>query len=197
MKENEIVTNSFREHLGVLKDTLEKHADNIVAAADLIFDCYNKGGKVLLFGNGGSAADSQHIAAEFVGRFLSERRSLPAIALTTDTSILTAVGNDYGFDRIFQRQVESLVNSGDVIIALSTSGNSENVIEGVLTAREKGAKVIVLSSQGGGRLHDHADILIDIPSKETPRIQEMHILVGHTICNIVETVVMSRKEGGK
>lgn len=186
MKEYSTVTESFKSHFSILERTIRRHSGNIAEAATLIASCFNDGGKIVIFGNGGSAADSQHLAAEFMGRFLLERKSLPAIALTTDTSVLTALGNDYGFEKIFQRQVEGLVNNGDVVIAISTGGNSENVLNGAKAAKEKGAKVIALTGQGGGKLREVADVLIDIPSKETPRIQEVHILVEHIICDLVE-----------
>jgi D-sedoheptulose 7-phosphate isomerase len=192
MIEKKIIINSFKNHSGLVEQTLERQTDNIAKAASLIINNYNDGGKVVLFGNGGSAADAQHLAGELVGRFLLKRKSLPAIALTTDTSVLTALGNDYGFDKVFQRQVESLVNKGDVVIAISTSGNSENVVNGVVAAKRKGAKIIVLSGESGGKLRDRADILINVPSKDVPRIQEVHILVGHVLCNLVESTIFQR-----
>ncbi len=142
--------------------------------------------KILIFGNGGSAADAQHMAAEFVSRYLIERLSLPAIALTTDTSILTSIGNDYDFDKIFSRQCESLVNEGDIIIAISTSGKSQNVILGIEEAKQKGAKIISLTGNNGGILNEISDICIEIPSSETPRIQEGHRIIIHIICELVE-----------
>ena len=142
--------------------------------------------KLLIFGNGGSAADAQHMAAEFVSRYLIERLSLPAIALTTDTSILTSIGNDYDFDKIFSRQCESLVNNGDIIIAISTSGKSQNVILGIEEAKRKGAKIISLTGNNGGVLNEISDICIEIPSNETPRIQEGHRIIIHIICELVE-----------
>jgi len=151
-----------------------------------IINCYKNKGKVVLFGNGGSAADAQHIAGELVGKFKLERKSLFAIALTTNTSIMSAVGNDYGFERIFERQIESMVDDKDIIIGISTSGNSENVIKGILKAKEKGAKVIAFTGSSGGKMKDIVDILLNIPSDNTPRIQEGHITIGHIICGLVE-----------
>jgi len=151
-----------------------------------IINCYKNKGKVVLFGNGGSAADAQHIAGELVGKFKLERKSLFAIALTTNTSIMSAVGNDYGFERIFERQIESMVDDKDIIIGISTSGNSENVIKGILKAKEKGAKVIAFTGSSGGKMKDIVDILLNIPSDNTPRIQESHITIGHIICGLVE-----------
>jgi D-sedoheptulose 7-phosphate isomerase len=143
--------------------------------------------KILIFGNGGSASDAQHMAAEFVSRYLLERLSLPAIALTTDTSILTSIGNDYHFDKIFSRQCESLVNEGDIIIAISTSGKSQNVILGIEEAKRKGAKIISLTGNNGGVLNERSDICLEIPSNETPRIQEGHRILIHIICELVES----------
>jgi D-sedoheptulose 7-phosphate isomerase len=163
--------------------TLEKE---ISAACDLCAAAILKGGKILLAGNGGSAADAQHIAAEFVGRFVRERRSLPAIALTTDTSAMTAISNDYGFDHVFARQIEGLGNENDVFIGISTSGNSPNIIQAVESARKKGLKIIIFSGKNGGILKRLADVEIIVPSDITARIQEMHILVGHIICEFVD-----------
>lgn len=186
MSERDIVTETFINHSNVLNETLEKHAENIVRAADLITNCFKSGGKLVIFGNGGSAADSQHMAGEFIGRFLRERKSLPAIALTTDSSILTALGNDYGFDKVFERQIESLANTPDIVIAISTSGNSENVVKAVAAAKKRGLVVISLTGEGGGMLKGFSDILIDVSSIETPRVQETHILVEHIVCDLVE-----------
>src|SRR5438876_6667151 len=158
----------------------------IFEAAGLITMCLRAGGKLLLFGNGGSAADAQHLAAEFVGRFVRERAGLPAIALTTDSSILTAVGNDYGFDQIFARQVQALGRPGDVAIAISTSGNSPNIIEGVKAARKGYLKTIGLSGKDGGLLAAEADVVITIASTSTARIQECHITIGHLLCELTE-----------
>lgn len=150
---------------------------------------------IFLIGNGGSAADCQHIAAELVGRFQMERAPLPAIALTTDTSILTAIGNDYGFNSVFSRQIEALVKNKDVVIAISTSGNSENIIEGVRTAKQKGAVVVGFTGMKGGELENHCDLIIKIPSQVTARIQEMHILIGHLMCEIIERELNIQSEG--
>lgn len=144
------------------------------------------GHKIMLCGNGGSAADSQHIAAEFVGRFHKERISLPAIALTTDTSILTAVGNDYGYDVVFKRQVEGLGRDGDVLIGISTSGNSKNVIEAFMEAKAKGIRTIAFTGEKESRSSEVADITLRVPSTVTARIQECHILSGHIICSFID-----------
>jgi len=145
--------------------------------------------KVLWCGNGGSAADSQHLAAELMGRFQRERCAIPSIALTTDTSILTAIANDYGYERVFQRQVEALCTKGDVLVGISTSGSSKNVCAALQTARQIGAFTVAFTGQGGGQIADIADVALRIPSKDTARIQEAHILCGHMICDWVERSV--------
>jgi len=160
--------------------------EQIEEAINLINLSIEKGNKILIFGNGGSAADAQHMAAEFIGRYLIERLSLPAIALTTDTSILTAIGNDYDFDKIFSKQCESLVNNGDVIIAISTSGKSKNVILGIEESKKRGAKIISLTGNYGTILSKTSDICIQVPSNDTPRIQEVHRIIIHLICEFVE-----------
>lgn len=154
--------------------------------ANIIIDCYKKGNKVVIFGNGGSAADAQHIAAELVGKFKLERKALCAIALNTNTSIITAIANDYEFGKIFERQIEGIVNKGDVVIGISTSGNSENVIKGLLKAKEKDAIAIAFTGKSGGKIKNIANIVLQVPSDDTPRIQEAHITAGHIICEIVE-----------
>lgn len=158
----------------------------ISAVGQRLRDCLKQGGKILLMGNGGSASDSQHIAAEIVGRYKKERPGLPAIALTTDTSIITSVGNDYGFDFIFSRQVEALCMPKDVVIAISTSGNSKNVVKGVEAAKKIGATTIALSGGTGGVLETLCDFNLIMPSSETARIQEAHIFIGHSLCSILE-----------
>lgn len=150
-------------------------------------DCIKKGGKILVMGNGGSAADSQHIAAEIVGRFKKERKGLPAIALTTDTSILTSVGNDYGYDYIFARQIEALCRPGDLVIGITTSGNSANVVKAIEAANAIGATTVGLTGGTGGKLNALCNYNIIIPSNVTARIQEAHIFVGHSLCEILES----------
>ncbi len=166
--------------------TLETQLPVIVAIAGRIVATFQRGGKVLLCGNGGSAADAQHIAAEFVSRFRRERRGLPAIALTTDTSILTAIGNDYGYERVFARQVEALGQPGDVVVGISTSGTSASVLAAMRAARERGLTAIGLAGATGGLLIDHVDVCLCVPSQNTARIQEVHITVAHVVCEIVE-----------
>jgi D-sedoheptulose 7-phosphate isomerase len=160
--------------------------DQIARVALQIVDSLRSGGKVLFFGNGGSAADAQHLAAEFTGRYLKERSALPALALSVNTSSVTAIGNDYGFDVVFARQLEALGNKGDVAVGISTSGNSRNVIRALEIAKLKSIYTVALTGASGGLLRNIADCTICIPSEETPRIQESHILVGHIICEIVE-----------
>ncbi len=155
-------------------------------AADVITESIKGGGKVLVCGNGGSAADSQHFAAELLGKFYKIRKALPAVALTTNTSILTAIANDISFEDVLARQVEALGKEGDVLIGISTSGNSKNVIKAIQMARKRNIKVIGLTGESGGKMRDMVDILINVPSSDTPRIQEAHILVLHIIAEIVE-----------
>jgi D-sedoheptulose 7-phosphate isomerase len=164
----------------------------IAAAAETIMASLRGGGRVLLAGNGGSAADAQHIAAEFVGRYQMERRAMPAIALTVNSSTLTAIGNDHGFDEVFARQVEAFARPGDVLIAISTSGNSRNLLRALLMAGALRVKTIALTGHNGGKLKNVADLCLCVPSQETPRIQEAHILIGHTISEIVEAALFRR-----
>jgi D-sedoheptulose 7-phosphate isomerase len=164
----------------------ETLSEEILHAAHSIRDCLSAGGKLLLMGNGGSAADSQHIAAELIGRFKKERKAIPALALTVDSSSLTALGNDYGFESIFSRQIEALANPNDAVVGISTSGNSKNIIRALKLAREIGAKTIGLMGNNGGEMKDCVDIGIIVPSNDTARIQEVHITIGHIICEIIE-----------
>jgi len=173
------------EHIEVMH-SLESLLPSLEIASECIVESLKSGGKVLLCGNGGSAADAQHIAAEIMGRFETERGALPAIALTTDTSILTAVGNDYGYDSIFSRQVQGLARSGDVLIGYSTSGNSGNVIKAVEEAKVLGCKVITLTGKGGGALSTLADVDFCVSSSSTARIQEAHAFIGHALCAAVD-----------
>jgi len=163
-------------------------------AAEIVARALRDGRCIFLCGNGGSAADCQHIAGEIVGRFKRERAGLPAIALTTDTSILTAVGNDYGFAEVFRRQIEALGYAGDVLIAYSTSGNSENVLRAVDEAARRGMRTIGLTGAGGGRMAGAVELLIAAPSSSTPRIQECHAIIGHVLCELVEEELSGREE---
>jgi len=172
----------------------ETLSGEIFEAAQTIRDRLASGGKLLLMGNGGSAADSQHIAAELVGRFKKERAAIPAIALTVDSSSLTALGNDYGFEAIFSRQIEALATAKDAVMGISTSGNSQNVIRALNLARNMGAATIGLMGHGGGKMKDCVDICIVVPSDDTARIQEVHITIGHIICEIIEQDLTHEKK---
>ena len=177
------------EHL-YLVNKLYDNSDDIIKICNFICDSFQNNGKILLCGNGGSAADSQHIAAEFVGRFVKDRKPLPALALTTDTSALTCISNDYSFDLVFSRQVLALGNSQDVLIALTTSGNSLNVINAIVEAKKIGMKIVSLLGNDGGQVKDISDISIIVPSNITARIQEAHILLAHAICSLVESKLL-------
>ena len=180
------ILNELNLHKDVVANVIDTLQNEIETACKLTVDTIKAGNKVLLFGNGGSAADAQHIAAEFSGRYKTERRALPAIALTTDTSALTAISNDYGYDRVFDRQVESLAREGDLLIGISTSGNSKNVINAFKVGKELGCKIIGLTGRDGGDMNNYCDVNLIVPSNDTPRIQEMHILFGHTICQLID-----------
>lgn len=175
-----------------LKKYLKKEAKNLVALGDLLVDAFKKGNKALLFGNGGSAADAQHIACELAGKFYLDRPPLPAIALTTNSSSLTAIGNDYSYEEVFSRQVKALVRDGDIVIGISASGNSPNVLRGIEEAKRSGATTIAFTGRGG-KLKELADYVLSIPSADTPRVQEAHITAGHIICYLVEQALFGRK----
>src|SRR5437588_1172524 len=192
----DLIKSSLREGAELRTVVARDCSAAIFEAAGLIIMCLRAGGKLLFFGNGGSAADAQHLAAEFIGRFVRERAGLPAIALTTDSSILTAVCNDYGFDQIFARQVQALGRPGDVAIAISTSGNSPNIIEGVKAARKGYLKTIGLSGKDGGLLATEADVVITIASTSTARIQVCHITIGHLLCELTEEAMARGKIEG-
>jgi D-sedoheptulose 7-phosphate isomerase len=180
------VTASLKEGAELREKLARQCGRAIVEGAFMLAECLESGGKLLFFGNGGSAADAQHLAAEFVGRFVKERRALPAIAFTTDTSILTAVGNDYGFDQVFSRQVQALGQPNDVAIGISTSGNSPNVLLAFREASKMGLKTIGLAGKDGGQLARSVDLPIVVPASNTARIQECHIAIGHLFCELVE-----------
>lgn len=182
----EIIRRTIQESIQVKEAIVRNMIPEIAQAAAWIVESYRHGGKLVLFGNGGSAGDAQHIAAELVGRFERERRALPAIALTTNTSILTAIGNDYGYNKIFSRQVEAWVQPADIVIGISTSGNSPNVLEGIAAAKSKGAKTIGLTGEKGGKLASQTDLCLKVPSSSTARIQESHIMIGHLLCLLLE-----------
>ena len=189
------VSQSIQESIAV-KERLLASAEIIsmvAKASGILVDALNLGNKVLLFGNGGSAADAHHIAAEFVGRFAFDRPALPALALSENSSSLTAIGNDYGFDTVFSRQIEALGRPGDVAIGISTSGNSRNVLKAMSAAKKIGLQTIALTGCKGGELEKAADHCICVPSSETPRIQECHILIGHVLSDLVERTIFDEQ----
>lgn len=165
---------------------LQQKADIIQAIADTWIEALTRGNKIIFCGNGGSAADSQHLSAELMSRYKLDRNPLPAMSLTTDTSVLTAIGNDYGFDKVFSRPLRGIGNEGDVLVGISTSGNSKNIIDAFMVAKEKGIKTIAFTGSNGGEIIKMADITLNVPSDITNNIQEMHIASGHLICDIVE-----------
>jgi D-sedoheptulose 7-phosphate isomerase len=183
---SDIVRNCFAAHREVMESVERDLAPAILEVARTLMGVFRGGGKLLVMGNGGSASDAQHLAAEIVGRFRLERKALPAIALSTDTSILTAVGNDYGFDSVFLRQVEALAAQGDVVMGISTSGSSANVLEALRLAREKGCVTIGLLGRDGGAIGKSADMALVVPARDTARIQEAHITIIHILCQLIE-----------
>ena len=187
-----IVEKALQECLGAMENFVRENTSRLIHFAEKIASAFNDDRKLMICGNGGSAADAQHIAAEFVNRFLLERPPLPAIALTTDTSILTSIGNDYTFDELFSKQVKALGMEGDVLLAISTSGNSGNVIRAVKTAKDLGIFVGVLTGGQGGRLANLADLAMTVNSGITPRVQEIHIFAGHTICQLVDHILFQQ-----
>jgi D-sedoheptulose 7-phosphate isomerase len=182
----------FEEHATVVARAAQELPPILARVVTALDDCLRGGHKVLACGNGGSAADSQHLVAELVGRFVVERRALPAIALTADTAILTAVGNDYGYERVFARQVEALAQRGDLLFAISTSGNSPNVVQAAQTARALGCTIVALTGERGGNLAAHADLLIRAPSTVVARIQEVHTLCIHAIAASLDSLLQQR-----
>lgn len=164
----------------------ETHRAQVIEVSSVVAASLREGAKILLFGNGGSAADAQHIAAEFVGRFIPDRRALPALSLSTDTSVLTALANDYGYENVFRRQIEAIGKPGDTAIGLSTSGNSPNVLEGLAAARKGGLYTIGFTGETGGEMAERTEVLFRVPSRVTPRIQETHILLGHVLCELID-----------
>jgi len=186
----QILRSSARVH----EETATMLCAEIAQAAQLIIDSLRDGGKLALCGNGGSAADAQHIASELVGRFQQERRPLPAIALTTDTSILTSLSNDYGYSDIFSKQVEALLAPGDVLIALTTSGNSLNCVEAVRAARDQGVTTIAMTGAGGGQIAQQVDLALIVPHEQTARIQETHITIAHALCELIEEALCGAEQ---
>ncbi len=181
-----IIKDSLAGSLAAQQNFVAQSSESLVAAVELVIECFTGGGKLLLFGNGGSAADAQHLAAEFVNRFLIDRRPLPALALTTDTSILTSVGNDFSYDDIFAKQLRALGKKEDLAFGISTSGNSANVIAAFAEAKEIGMKTVALTGCNGGKIRGNVDLLLDVPSDHTPHIQETHLWIEHMICQLVD-----------
>ena len=186
----EILRSNLAESIETHELFLRESLPALMAAGDALISAYRSGHKAIFFGNGGSAADAQHLAAEFLGRYLQERRPLPAIALHTNSSAVTAIANDYGYDQVFARQLEAFAVQGDVAVAISTSGNSRSVIEGVKCARRIGLYTVALTGSSGGLLRGCVNTVISVPSDATPRIQECHILAGHALCDVVERALV-------
>ncbi len=182
----EKIRKSFEDSIAVKRETAEKCSAAVAKMARVMIEALRRGNRIYIAGNGGSAADAQHIAGELVGRFAMERRALPVIALTTDTSVITAVANDYGFDEVFRRQVEAHVREGDVLLCISTSGDSPNVLKALEEAKKRGAHVLALAGRDGGRLARAAELCVTVPARETWRIQEVHITIGHILCELIE-----------
>jgi len=186
LDDEELVKDTIQESISVKQKLAEQQTNTLLEISRIISKSLKQNGTIYLFGNGGSTADAQHVAAELVGRFTRERKALPAEALTTNTSILTAIGNDYDFDQIFSRQVKAKVKKNDVVVGISTSGNSENVLNGIKDAKSLGAYTIGFTGEGPNKLEELVDICLKVPSKSTPRIQESHIMAWHVICELVE-----------
>lgn len=189
MSDERLVRQHLEEHASVVRAVSDAMVDGIVALARMLEETVDSGGTILFCGNGGSAADAQHLAAEYVVRFARERRPIAAVALTTDTSVLTAGGNDYGYETIFERQVRALGRRGDVLVLHSTSGESENLLRAAAAAREVGIRTAALLAKGGGRLRDLVDLALVVPTSSTARAQEVHLLVGHMVCDCVDRAV--------
>ena len=183
----------FQKGIEAKQAFLQSNMDQLERVVREIVEALREGRKVLLFGNGGSAADAQHLAAEFVNRFFYDRGALAAIALTTDSSVITSISNDYAYEQIFSRQIEALGKKGDVAIGISTSGNSPNVLAGLKKARQMGLLTVAMSGGSGGEMKTAADISLIVPSQETPRIQEVHITIGHVICELVEEALFPKE----
>ena len=183
-----IIKIELENHIKTAQDTLnsEHIILSIERAAKICIESLENENKILLFGNGGSASDAQHIAAELVGRYKNDRKGLAALALTTDTSALTAIGNDFGYSKIFERQIEALANKGDTVIGISTGGSSTNVLNGLLKAKNLGCKTIGFSGRSGGEMNEICDLNLVVPAEDTARIQEIHIIIGHTICQLID-----------
>ena len=183
------ILKSFKDSISVKQKFVDEYMETIIEVSRLMADAMNNGNKLLLFGNGGSACDASHIAAEFVNRFQRERPAFPAIALNSDMAVITSIANDYDYSTIFERQLKALAQEGDVVIAISTSGNSPNVIKAVETASKRGLKVVALTGAKGDKLASMSDYVFAVPSNDTPRVQETHITLGHVLCQMVEEIL--------
>lgn len=183
---NDFIQSEFLSHISTTQSTLKLLVNDISKASTLMISALKNGNKIMVCGNGGSAADSQHFAAELSGRYKLNRDAISCVALTTDSSALTAISNDFGFEFVFSRQVEALAKKGDILLVISTSGNSQNIIKAIDSAKNKDCIIVALSGKGGGLLSDCCDLNIVIPSSNTPRIQEMHLLIEHILCDIIE-----------
>jgi len=186
MERSKLPERSLNDLVKACVETLQTAAADLRLLADWVCAVFDGGGKILLCGNGGSAADAQHLAAEFVNRFRMERRPLPAIALTTDTSVITSIANDYHFDQVFSKQVQALARPGDLVVGISTSGNSPNVVEALAAARRLGARTVAFTGARPGKMDLHSDLVLSVASADTPRIQEVQIFLGHILCDLVE-----------
>jgi len=192
----DIIEQTVTESIRVKKKFFEENAQAVVSAARRMAACFASGHKILIFGNGGSAADAQHVAGEFVNRFMVERKPLPAVALTTDTSVLTSIGNDYSFDQIFSKQISALGKKDDIAWGISTSGNSKNVLLAMETARDLGLFTLGLTGCGGGKLKTCCDLALNVASRITPRVQETHITVCHILCDLVDRILFPEQYKG-
>ncbi|MDA8164425.1 MAG: D-sedoheptulose 7-phosphate isomerase [Desulfobacteraceae bacterium] len=188
-----IIAESLKGSIAAKEDFAATQAEKLLTLVDWTVACMREGGKLLIFGNGGSAADAQHLAAEFVNRFLIDRRPLPALALTTDSSVLTSIGNDFSFDDIFLKQIQAFGKKGDIALGISTSGNSPNVLKAVAEARKLGLRTAVLTGGSGGKLASLADLALNVPSGHTPHIQEAHLWIEHLLCQLVDETLFGTK----
>jgi len=184
------ILKAFEESAAVKQQFVKENVDTIIEVSRMIADSLNKGGKLLLFGNGGSSTDASHIAAEFVNRFMKDRPPFPAIALNTDMAVITSISNDYDYSEIFARQLKALAQEGDVVLAISTSGNSPNVLKAIDVAKKKKLKTIAFTGAKGDKLASKTDYVFAVPSSNTPRIQETHSILGHVICQMVEEILL-------
>ncbi|NOZ68592.1 MAG: D-sedoheptulose 7-phosphate isomerase [Deferribacteres bacterium] len=194
----EKIKKAFKDSITIKQKFVDENIDTIIEVSNLLAETFNRGGKLLLFGNGGSASDASHIAAEFVNRFKKERPAFPAIALNTDTAVLTSIANDYDYSDVFVRQLKAIAQEGDVVIAISTSGSSENVIKAVDAARIRKLRTIAFTGAKGDKLASRCDYIFAVPSNNTPRIQETHITLGHVLCQMVEEILFEayrRRDG--